>query len=202
MVTLTEIFDKEGGDKGSFFCHVGTTENLAHRYTYIYEKYMESHRDEQFNLLEIGICSPFYPGASLRSWYQYFPHASIFGLDIVECSRFSNDRVSTFVVDQTSELQLKNFTRTAPKFKFIIDDGCHDERAITISLGMLFPVLESGGLYFIEDLHVVYKDNLFKLMDKQFTSPFISQDKINYINENISMAIFSDDKKMCIIGKV
>lgn len=30
METMTEIFDDEGGDKGSFFCHVGQDENLAH----------------------------------------------------------------------------------------------------------------------------------------------------------------------------
>jgi len=201
MSTLTEIFDNEGGDKGSFFAHVGQTENLAHRYTYIYEQYMESFRDTKFNLLEIGICSPFYPGASLRAWYQYFRQADIFGLDIVECSRFENDRVKTFVVDQTSEQQLRNFTKLAPPFKFIIDDGCHDERAITISMGELFPQLESGGIYFVEDLHVVHKDNLYGLVDKQFISPFIAQAKLDYINANIAEAIFSDDKKMCIIRK-
>lgn len=201
MSTLTEIFDKQGSDKGSFFAHVGTTENLAHNYTYVYERYMEEFRNSPFNMLEIGICSPFYPGASLRAWYQYFQQAQIFGLDIVECSRFENDRVKTFLVDQTSEVQLRNFAKLAPQFKFIIDDGCHDERAITISLGELFPSLESGGIYFIEDLHVVHKDRLFKLVDKQFVSPFIAPAKLEYINANIARATFSDDKKMCIIEK-
>ena len=200
--TLTEIFDSEGGDKGSFFCHIGTTENLAHRYTYIYEKYMESFRNEQFNLLEIGICCPFFPGASLRAWYRYFTNAQLFGLDIIECSKFCNDRVRTFVIDQTSESQLENFKRIAPKFTFMIDDGCHDERAITISLGTLFSHLESGGIYFIEDLHVVNKTNLLKLVDKKFTSPYISQEKIDYINANIAEATFSDNQKMCIIRKL
>jgi hypothetical protein len=62
--------------------------------------------------------------------------------------------------------------------------------------------LESGGIYFIEDLHVVHKDNLLKLVDGKFTSPFISQDRIDYINQNIAEAVFSDDKKMCIIKKL
>jgi hypothetical protein len=201
VFTLTEIFDQEGSDKGSFFCHVGQTENLAHKYTYIYEQYMETFRDAPFNLLEIGICSPFYPGASLRAWYKYFTKAEIYGLDIVDCSGFCNDRVKTFIVDQTSKTQLTNFISTVPSFKFIIDDGCHDERAITISLGALFPVLESGGIYFIEDLHVVHKDNLLKLVDKKFYSPFISEQQLDYINANIASAVFSEDKKMCIIKK-
>lgn len=200
--TLTEIFDAEGGDKGSFFCHVGTSENLAHKYTYIYEQYMEAYRDQQFNMLEIGVCCPFFPGASLRSWYEYFPNARIFGLDIIDCSRFDNDRVKTFIVNQTSEIQLRRFLQDSPSFKFIIDDGCHDERAITISLGTLFPALESGGIYFIEDLHVVHKDNLLRLVDKKFTSPFIDQDKIDYINNHIAEAVFSQDQKMCIIKKL
>ena len=200
--TLTQIFDQAGGDKGSFFCHVGTTQNLAHRYTYTYEQYMEPYRDQKFSLLEIGVCCPFFPGASLRAWYQYFQRADIFGLDIVDCSRFDNDRVKTFIVDQTSESQLQSFLRIATRFKFMIDDGCHDERAITISLGALFPALEGGGVYFIEDLHVVKKDNLLRLVDKSFTSPFISQDKLDYINQNIASAVFSDDQKMCIITKL
>jgi hypothetical protein len=201
METMTEIFDSEGGDKGSFFCHVNTTENLAHGYTHVYEKYMEMYRDQEINILEIGICSPFYPGASLRSWYRYLEKASIFGIDIVDCSSFDNDRVKTAVVDQTSSVQLKNFISDIPTCKFIIDDGCHDDKAILISLGSLFPKLESGGIYFIEDLHVVDCTKLLCLKDRTLQSPHITRAECDYINQNVSDVFFTEDGKMCVITK-
>ncbi len=201
MLTMTEIFDSEGGDKGSFFCHVGQTENLAHGYTQVYEKYMESCRSEPINILEIGICSPFYPGASLRSWYRYLEQAEIFGIDIVECSRFQNDRVKTFVVDQTSKLQLQVFADQMPSFRFIVDDGCHDHRAILISLGVLFSKLESGGVYFLEDLHVVDRTELLALKDRKLVTSHITREACEYINENIADVLFTDDNKMCVITK-
>lgn len=201
MLTMTEIFDEEGGDKGSFFCHVGTTENLAHGYTSVYEKYMEEYRDKPINLLEIGICSPYYPGASLRSWYRYLEQAEIFGIDIVDCSSFQNDRVRTFVVDQTSKTQLRVLADNTPTFRFIIDDGCHDHRAILISLGVLFSRLESGGIYFIEDLHVVDCTDLFKLKNNELSSQHITQEECDYINQNMADVFFSDDGKICVITK-
>lgn len=201
METMTEIFDSEGGDKGSFFCHVGTTENLAHEYTYVYEKYMEGYRKEELNMLEIGICSPFYPGASLRSWYRYLEKANIFGIDIVDCSNFDNERVRTSVVNQTSSVELKNFVADMPNFKFIIDDGCHDDTAIIISLGSLFPKLESKGVYFIEDLHVADCTRLLTLKDRALESPHITREECDYINQNISDVFFTEDGKMCVITK-
>ncbi len=201
MLTMTEIFDSEGGDKGSFFCHVDTTENLAHGYTVVYEKYMESYRTEPINMLEIGICSPFYPGASLRSWYRYLARAQIFGIDIVDCSKFQNDRVKTFIVDQTSEIQLRVFASHTPMFRFIIDDGCHDAKAILISLGSLFSRLESGGVYFIEDLHVADRTDLLKLTTRDLQSSHITREECEYINQNVADVMFTDDNKMCVITK-
>jgi hypothetical protein len=94
-----------------------------------------------------------------------------------------------------------NYLKDKPKFKFIIDDGCHEEDAIIISLGELFPHLESGGIYYIEDLHVVDKTTLYGLFYKRFYSPIISLDKNKYINDNLDWCSFSPDGKLCIIKK-
>jgi hypothetical protein len=96
---------------------------------------------------------------------------------------------------------LAEFLKDKPLFKFIIDDGVHEEEAIIKSLGTLFPHLESKGVYFIEDLHVVNKADLYKLREKNFESKYISQDKIDYINNNIENCYFSQDQKLCVIIK-
>lgn len=200
-LTLTEIFDSIGGDKGSHFTHVGQTENLAHNYTKVYDEVMSPFRDEPINLLEIGLWCPYFPGASVKAWNLYFSKANYFGVDIVDCRQMSKERVSIDILDQKSELMIQKYLQDKPKFKFVIDDGCHQEDAIIISLGNLFPQVESGGIYFIEDLHVVNKLNLRKLLDKKLSSSYISKDKIDYINNNVESCNFDCGEKMLIIHK-
>lgn len=200
--SLSQIFDKMGSDKGTFFTHVGQTQNIAHFYTLVYEQQMEKFRDDEINMLEIGIWSPYYPGASVKAWTEYFPNANFYGVDIVEdCRQLHGGKVNIDIVDQRSEEQLQKYLLDKPKFKFIIDDGCHEEDAIIISLGTLFPHLESGGIYYIEDLHVVNKSNLYYLFYKKFKSHYLTQDKLDYINDNIDWCSFSPDGKLCIIKK-
>tara|TARA_R110001599_G_scaffold1706_5_gene8457 strand:- start:11734 stop:12339 length:606 start_codon:yes stop_codon:yes gene_type:complete len=200
-MTLTDIFNEEGGDKGSFFSHIDQTENLAHNYTIIYDEYMKEYRDKNIAMLEIGLWCPYFPGASIRAWSRYFSTVQYYGIDIVDCTKLSSENVFIDIVDQRNENALNSYIKDKPMFKFIIDDGCHEEDAIVISLGNLFPQLESGGIYFIEDLHVVDKRNLLQLVTKTFTSEYISKDKLKYINDNIRECRFSDDGKMCIIHK-
>jgi hypothetical protein len=201
MKTLTQIFNEAGGDKGSYFTHVGSTENIAHNYTQTYEKIMSPNRNDKFSLLEIGIWCPYFPGSSVKSWPQYFENATYYGIDIVDCRQLEADRVKIDIVYQRSPSSITRFIKDKPKFKFIIDDGCHEEDAIVISLGHLFPMLESGGVYFIEDLHVVDKTNLYKLINKNFNTHYIDQDKVNYINNNIEKCYFENNDKLLIIHK-
>tara|TARA_R110000787_G_scaffold45333_2_gene110552 strand:- start:6813 stop:7433 length:621 start_codon:yes stop_codon:yes gene_type:complete len=200
-ITLTEIFDEEGGDKGSYFTHKDSTENLAHNYTKVYDEVMSPFRDEEINLMEIGLWCPFFPGSSVKAWSRYFSKATYYGVDIVDCTQLASEGVNIDIMDQRNEKQMSSYIKDKPKFKFIIDDGCHEEDAIILSLGSLFPHLESGGMYFIEDLHVVDKTNLYNLVTNKFTSEYISEDKIKYINENVDRCYFSEDGKLCVIYK-
>lgn len=199
--SLTQIFDDSGSDKGSYFCHKGSTLNQAHRYTTIYEKFMDPYRDQNINLLEIGLWSPYYPGASVRAWGEYFEKAMYYGIDIVDCTHLNSDRIKIEMVDQSSKNMLENYKKDKPQFKFIIDDGCHEEIPIIISLASLFPKLESGGIYFIEDLHVVDKTMLYKLLERNLNSPSISEEENAYINQNIKNCYFFCEDKLCVLIK-
>ena len=49
-----------------------------HRYDRFYPLFLESLRDQEFNMLEIGV----WGGGSLQLWEEYFPKAYIHGVDI------------------------------------------------------------------------------------------------------------------------
>ena len=65
MLTLTEIMNAESSDKGTAF-------GERHGYTKVYDKWFSLVRYRPINILEIGVCDPRKPGASLMGWYKYF----------------------------------------------------------------------------------------------------------------------------------
>ncbi len=162
--TLTDLANFYGSDKGT----VGPIATWSvHNYTDIYDIYLEPYRLLPLHILEIGlgvvgdrwdshiVCGRNAAGgASIRMWYDYFPNAQIYGIDINECSYLDTDRIKTFVADQGNIEDLKAFTAAteAVEFDFIFDDGSHRPDHQQISLGYFFRYLKSGGLYFIEDL--------------------------------------------------
>src|SRR5262249_6120154 len=93
-------------------------------------------------------------GASIKMWHDFFPKAKVFGIDINPCPYLDNDRLKTFVADQSSVPELEAFVNAANVglFDVIIDDGSHLPHHQQISLSFFFRRLKSGGLYFIEDL--------------------------------------------------
>lgn len=150
MRTLTEIMNANRSDKGTVM--EGWE---AHGYSPYYEQWFESLRDEPIRLLEIGVCDPRMPGASLVSWYEYFQKAQIFGYDIVDATRFDNDRITTFRGDQSSRKDLERFLQVhGGDFDIIIDDGSHLDAHQQTSLAVLFDQVRPGGQYIIEDMQV------------------------------------------------
>lgn len=146
MPSLTQLANKYGPDKG-------TAAGLQLGYSVLYEEYLAPLRDKPIRFLEIGICDPRFPGASLKMWEEYFSCAEIIGVDLVDCSRFDTDRVKTYVVDQGNPDDLDQFvTETGGNFDIIIDDGSHAYRDVMMSFQKLFPHVKEGGLYFVEDI--------------------------------------------------
>ena len=162
--SLTDLANKHGTDKGI----TGPSEGWgAHNYTDIYQPYFERLRTEPIALLEIGlgVTGERWPtkiahgknaqgGASLRTWYDYFPNARIYGADINAAPYLDNDRIKTFVVDQGSLDDWKTFEKAVDHLQFdvIIDDGSHRPDHQQVTMGFMFKMVKPGGLYIIEDL--------------------------------------------------
>lgn len=166
--SLTELANQYGSDKGT----LGPSDHWqALNYTDVYAAYLQELRDQPIRLLEIGIGATGdrwdarivqgrnTGGASVKMWEAYFPHAAIIAIDINPAEYLNNEKVQTYVVDQSNESELKAFIDTQSAFDVIIDDGSHHPAHQQLTLSMLFPKLKSGGLYIIEDLDNNGKDD-------------------------------------------
>jgi hypothetical protein len=114
-----------------------------------YEKLFASMRDEEFNFIEIGV----FHGASARTWAQFFSRAHIVGVDInPQCRTYASDRITIEIGSQNDPAFLHRLVTTYPP-RVIIDDGSHQSYDVIFTFERLFPALEPGGIYVIEDLH-------------------------------------------------
>jgi cephalosporin hydroxylase len=115
-------------------------------------------------LLEIGI----YQGGSIRTWHEYFPSATIAGVDIVEPPpglRELAPRVKTFQADQSDPQQLRAIAETfkaSGGIDIVIDDGSHLCSHQITSYKALYPYLNPGGIYFVEDVTTSYRENPYE----------------------------------------
>jgi tetratricopeptide (TPR) repeat protein len=122
--------------------------SLGHDYLNTYERLFSSFRDLPIVVLEIGVAG----GASLRLWEDYFPRAWIVGIDIRdECRQYAGGRRIVEIASQADRATLHAIgARYQPAI--IIDDGSHRADHIINSFESLFPALQNGGLYIVEDL--------------------------------------------------
>ena len=83
-------------------------------------------------------------------WSSYFKKAKIIGLDIVDKSFLNSNRIKTFICDQSNPNEINKITNNIT-FDLIIDDGSHFVDHQLISFKTLFPKINPGGFYIIED---------------------------------------------------
>lgn len=162
---LAELCDRHGSDKGSVDPVNRPYPWLPHTYTSVYRRLFEHRRTTVHHVLEIGIGSTNpaivsnmgpngRPGASLRVWRDYFPNAQITGVDIDHNVMFQEERIRTAVVDQTDPASIRTMLQSLgpTTFDVIIDDGLHIATAALTSFDALWPTMNTGGVYVIEDL--------------------------------------------------
>ncbi len=142
---LNQIFDKNGSDKG----------HNCHHYGRVYGFLLQRLRDKQVKILEIGV----YNGASLRSWADYFRNATIVGVDIKCDFKPTSERINIEIGDSSDITFLSNLIKKHGAFDIIIDDGSHRSSDQQIAFKALWPYLNSGGVYVVEDLEVSYHPN-------------------------------------------
>jgi len=208
---LTVLANKFECDKGS----------INRNYTKIYNNYFYPIRNDQFNMLEIGL----YKGASAKMWTTYFQNTILYSIDIIKGVPkdkrlkvlVNTGRLKYFRADQTSVNEMSKMFDgdKVVRFKIIVDDASHMAEDQQYSFGYLFPFLLDGGLYIIEDLHYRRKHNnkfkvradntidVFKRYKQtgNFESKVLIPDQLEYINMCIDKVDIYDDKIVFIRKK-
>ncbi|MFC1666562.1 class I SAM-dependent methyltransferase [Candidatus Omnitrophota bacterium] len=130
-----------------------------HNYIQYYQKYFHHLRKKKLNILEIGIGEGKRlnkGGGSLRMWKRYFSNSIIYGIDIYDKSFMQEKRIKTFRGDQSDEKFLRNVFDKIGSLDIIIDDGSHINEHVITTFKTLFPLLNNGGIYVIEDTQASY----------------------------------------------
>lgn len=172
MDTLNDIMINTGSDKSS----------LCHHYTDIYEQYIGHFRNEEINLLELGVGGEDKEpgGSSLLAWQQYFRYGKISGIDIYDKEHLKPLGINIFKGSQDDRNFLSDVIYKIGYPDIIIDDASHFAKPTIESFRILFPYLKSGGWYIIEDLSCSYRWDFGGVRDiKDSNTPTI----MNYLIE-------------------
>lgn len=158
---LCEIAYKYGTDK---------CPNIKHTYTLYYYQLLKDKRESIKKVLEVGIGyyenirygehtwddnlkRKYHKGASLKMWRDYLPNAQIYGADIQEDCMFTDDRIKTFVCDQSNKRSVeKLIANTGSDIDLFIDDGSHTSRNQIRLAQFALPLLDEGVIYIVEDV--------------------------------------------------
>jgi hypothetical protein len=168
----------------------------CHNYIPGYTEIFDNVRHDIKNMLEIGIGSVengqmggivshgYKTGNSLKCWSEYFPNANIFGIDIYQHNELNTDRITTFVADQSSEIDLLKVMNSINKnIDIIIDDGSHLGEHQSFSFMIINKYLTKNGIYVIED---VQPNNIEKFINLTI----FPQDYISYIKDNFYISYY------------
>lgn len=156
---LCLLFEKYGSDK---------CDQVYHTYSRFYHALLLKKRNSVQNFLEIGIGTralmvpivgnEYKEGASLKAWRDFFPNATVYGLDIDTSVLFEDDRIKCYSVDQSQETSLKETTykifqeHAINSFDVIVDDGSHILEHMLLSLNIMSKFLSNDGIYIVEDI--------------------------------------------------
>jgi len=135
MKTLDEIGLEHKTDKSS----------LNHHYLSLYELLFEKWRLKNINILEIGIQF----GCSMKTWEEYFPYATVTGIDSIDNNFQKTDRISLKI----GEAYCKDtVNQLGVRFQIIIDDGSHFPYDQMMFVRLYLPLLTEDGLLIVEDV--------------------------------------------------
>ena len=125
-----------------------------HGYLASYEEYLPFGRDDVFTFIEIGV----FRGASALMWAEWFPKASIVGLDLKPPKlKVSPGNLDLIVGDATKELTVERLKKKYVAPSVVLDDGSHIWDQQRAALQSFWPWLKAGGVYVIEDIQSSYE---------------------------------------------
>lgn len=118
---------------------------ITHCYLDTYEKYLEQFKGKNITLWELGVAG----GASILMWRRFLPEAKVYGIDInPDCAG-----EGIFIGDATDEVFINEVLLETGYPTIVIEDSSHVGWDMIKLFKMIFPMLEHGGYFFLEDTH-------------------------------------------------
>lgn len=148
MSELTKSLDEIG------FRYASDKPSHIHNYLRHYDFYFSRLRETPVKLLELGVNR----GDSLQTWRDYFPYGDITGVDLDPNCIYQGDRIRSVVGHQSDAILLRQLEEQFGPFDIIVDDGSHFGLDQRNSFELLYPKLNLGGYYVIEDVFTSYWD--------------------------------------------
>ena len=142
-MNLSEIIDNSRSDK-----------NTVHSYLGLYQNLLVNKKYSAKNILEIGI----HQGGSIKLWYDFFPNAMIYGLDIIPIKNVwdeikNKDRIRLGRFNAYDKnLIINQFLNKNIKFDFMLDDGPHSLESMQQFIQLYTQLMTDDGILIIEDV--------------------------------------------------
>lgn len=137
----------------NFFLIAGSDKYDNHKDLY---NALQIYKANAKNIFEIGIGGhdfQFSGGESLLALSKFYIGSKVFGLDIVDKSFLNNEQILTFRGSQIDKKVLNKIIKRVKGFDIIIDDGSHFGTHQVKTFEIMFPRLNKGGVYIVEDLY-------------------------------------------------
>jgi len=151
-------------------------------YFSVYDNETEHLRSKPINLLEIGVQN----GGSLEVWCKYFSKSkNVIGVDIdPNCSgiSFNDKRIKVIVGDSNSTSLKEELRNVCLYFDVIIDEGSHKSYDVIKTFTEVIQLMNSNGVYIIEDLCCSYWQNFQGGVEKQDSSINFFKKLVDVIN--------------------
>lgn len=133
-------------------CHTDKASD-GHDYLDFYEEMigLRFNRTDAITLIELGVGGYQFPdrgGQSIAMWEQYFPNATVWGVDL-----HPKNMVRNFL--QASQDDAAALAKL-PDAHIIIDDASHINALSIATFHIMWPKLLPGGIYIWEDIHTSY----------------------------------------------
>ena len=129
-----------------------TDKARGHGYMDFYEQFFAPIKNDVKKVIEIGV----YFGSSIQTWLEYFPNATVYGIDsgprpeVVQHERFvyiTKDALNEDVYGMFSDGDID----------IVIDDGSHYMSQQQDAIKYYWSKIKPNGYFVMEDLHTSFK---------------------------------------------
>ena len=166
---------------------------LVEEFGAAYNKLFAPYEDTHVRFLEIGV----WIGVSLQIWKDFFNSIELFAIDsdVISIQLARKFGATGFEGDQSYKPFMDWIASEIGNLDIVIDDGghwCDDQQ---VSFNALWPIINKGGIYVIEDLWVADERTL-----DGYESTLVFLDKLD-IRKEYFIGNKGFEKDICVLYK-